>query len=83
MTTASMAYDLSVSQGVSMPKTWLTMPVPGLNSHCQRLPATVEGSRNGAKKHSRHSHLACSMWWASIARRKARTVMQGTTRSVK
>ncbi len=59
------------------------MPVPGLNSHCHRLPATVEGSRNGMKKHRRHSHWARWMWWASIARRKARTVMHGTTSSVK
>lgn len=83
MTTASIAYDLSVSQGVSRPKTWLTMPVPGLNSHCHRFAATVDGSRNGRKKQSRHSHLPRSMWWASIARRRARTVMQGTTSSVK
>ncbi len=83
MTTASIAYDLSLSHGVSMPKTWLIMPVPGLKSHCHRLAATVDGSRNGRKKQSRHSHLPRSMWWASIARKKARTVMQGTTSSVK
>ncbi|CAM5683275.1 hypothetical protein SGRIM128S_09786 [Streptomyces griseomycini] len=83
ITMASMAYDLSVSQGVSIPRVWLNRPMPWVNSHCHMLAATVDGSRNGTKKHSRHSHLPRSMWWASIARRKAMTVMQGTTRSVK
>lgn len=65
------------------PKVSLNRPMPWVKSHCHMLAATVEGRRKGAKKHRRQSHLPRSMWWASIASRKARTVMQGTTSRVK
>ncbi len=78
-TTASRAVDFWVSQGVVRPRTWLTMPLVGWNSHHQQLPMTAEGSRNGAKKHRRHSHLKCTVWWAISAISRATTTMHGTT----
>lgn len=58
------------------------MPLVGWNSHHHRLPTTAEGSRKGAKKHSRHSHLKCVVWWAIRAISRATTTISGTTYSV-
>lgn len=78
-TIASIAVDFWVSQGVSQPRTWLTMPLVGWKSHHHRLPTTADGSRNGAKKQSRHSHRKCTVWWAISAISRAVTTITGTT----